>query len=422
MKAEESWTIEVNCPSCSGRVARWGRGLRPANLQCRCGVSFEPAYFTREELHEKVWTVPMIKLAQQYVISDVGLRKLCRRVAIPVPKIGYWQQKRQGRTPPRFELPKQIDQLPGVIALSKRLAASEKPARPLDVEEALTREGDARYRCDVPSQLRSPHPLVRETSQVLAVVKSDATGIVRRPASQRCLNITVSKAILGRALRVMDALAKAVEGRGWSLSLGEDQETATRIGLFGEKVSVVLAERMNRAAHALTPKEAEDRQKYGRVWGVPRWDYTPSGELELRLQDSAGHGLRRAWSDGKGRRLEECLNDFLTGVVLIADAKRAERVESERRHREWLEAERRRAESEARRRVREKRLQALERHAEQWARAERLRTYLDALERRLGVEEVGQSERFSRWLGWARKQADRFDPIPAIVTELNKRR
>ena len=40
---------------------------------------------SRTELYEKVWSIPMQKLAKQYGISDVGLTKLCRRHAIPLP-------------------------------------------------------------------------------------------------------------------------------------------------------------------------------------------------------------------------------------------------------------------------------------------------------------------------------------------------
>jgi len=34
----------------------------------------------------------MSAIAQEYQISDVGLRKICRRMNIPLPDFGYWQK------------------------------------------------------------------------------------------------------------------------------------------------------------------------------------------------------------------------------------------------------------------------------------------------------------------------------------------
>ena len=46
--------------------------------------------FNREALYEQAWKVPMLKLAKEYGISDVGLAKTFRKLHIPVPGRGYW--------------------------------------------------------------------------------------------------------------------------------------------------------------------------------------------------------------------------------------------------------------------------------------------------------------------------------------------
>lgn len=56
-------------------------------------------------LYEAVWREPMINLGKRYGISDVGLRKVCARMDIPVPQLGYWAKKRVGRAPDRPDLP-----------------------------------------------------------------------------------------------------------------------------------------------------------------------------------------------------------------------------------------------------------------------------------------------------------------------------
>lgn len=47
---------------------------------------------TREELYDLVWNNPLSKLAKQYNLSDNGLRKVCKKLEIPLPKNGYWQK------------------------------------------------------------------------------------------------------------------------------------------------------------------------------------------------------------------------------------------------------------------------------------------------------------------------------------------
>lgn len=52
---------------------------------------------TRDELYEQVWTTPMVHLAIEYGISDVGLAKVCRKHRIPCPGVGYWARKQHGK-------------------------------------------------------------------------------------------------------------------------------------------------------------------------------------------------------------------------------------------------------------------------------------------------------------------------------------
>ena len=57
--------------------------------------------FTIAELFEKVWETPMVKLAQDIVVSDVAVAKGCRKAGTPLPGRGYWakQEKQRPRKP-----------------------------------------------------------------------------------------------------------------------------------------------------------------------------------------------------------------------------------------------------------------------------------------------------------------------------------
>lgn len=59
--------------------------------------------YERAKLYEEVWTEPVTKVAKGYGVSDVALRKVCRKLAVPMPPLGYWMKLAAGKklpTPP----------------------------------------------------------------------------------------------------------------------------------------------------------------------------------------------------------------------------------------------------------------------------------------------------------------------------------
>ena len=55
---------------------------------------------TREELYEKVWAQPTTKVAAEFGMSDVGLAKICRKMDVPKPPLGFWRKIETDRTTP----------------------------------------------------------------------------------------------------------------------------------------------------------------------------------------------------------------------------------------------------------------------------------------------------------------------------------
>jgi hypothetical protein len=362
----------------------------------------------REELYEQVWSEPVIKAAQKFGITGTALSKICRKAAIPVPPVGYWQRLQHGHKPDRPPLPPSKDGAKSPIAIEKR---PRRPYQSPEVKDRLASEEDERNRIHVAERLTRPHPLVRITVDMLRGQKPDQHGMLSRPWKARCLDIRVSRANLPRALRTMDAIIKAAEARGFGVSVTEGEGAGTHIELAGERVEIALEEKTKREEHVPTKEESERKAKYG--WSsAPRWDYEPSGLLQFRIKEFTGNGARKTWSDGR-KRVEEALNDVLGGIIVVAEAKRQHRIELERQRQEWAEAERRRLEFEQRRREQAEQLKTLENEAALWARSQQLRTYIDAVES--GAQGRGASaepgSKLHRWLQWARKQADRLDPL-----------
>lgn len=52
---------------------------------------------TRNELYALVWSNSMVALSKKYAISDNGLRKICKRMNIPLPTNGHWVKVQFGK-------------------------------------------------------------------------------------------------------------------------------------------------------------------------------------------------------------------------------------------------------------------------------------------------------------------------------------
>ena len=65
----------------------------------------EQITITRQELYDMVWIEPMTSIAKKYNISDNGLRKICIKLQIPLPKTGHWMKLRAGNKVKVIPLP-----------------------------------------------------------------------------------------------------------------------------------------------------------------------------------------------------------------------------------------------------------------------------------------------------------------------------
>lgn len=62
--------------------------------------------YERAKLYDEVWADPVIKVAKSYGVSDVALRKICKKLAVSLPPLGYWAKIAAGKKPPTPSLPK----------------------------------------------------------------------------------------------------------------------------------------------------------------------------------------------------------------------------------------------------------------------------------------------------------------------------
>ncbi len=228
-------------------------------------------------------------------------------------------------------------------------------------------------------------------------------------------------------MRIMDALVKGMEKRGYKVGVsGQRWQRHTLVGALGCQFQLRLREPTVRRDHEPTEKEREWLKKYPGSSSVPKWDYALSNQLLLELQTESGWTVCTV-RDGKKRRVEDNLSEILLAIARHADDVKRSAAAAAEAARERAEIERQRREEEERRRLEEQRrkeeqarVDALFAEAAQWDRCGQVREYLRAV-RECATENCGFIEpdsQLEHWLLWADEVVDQCDPLIAIRREI----
>jgi hypothetical protein len=367
-------------------------------------MGYKKVVFNRDKLYEQVWEKPMIALAKEYGLSDVWVRKICRDMNIPLPPQGYHLRKYKGRkTPLPLAKPGQQEYVTHVQEPSlEEVAAQSQPA--IDIPEVLF-EQDPKNRIKVPQHLSTLHPLVEATKRVLKKAAPDNNGRITSTAWQGALNVMVCQESKDRALRIMNALVKALNKRGYTVSAPE-RTKYTLVKVLGEEIGIRLEERSRKVLHEPTREEALQAKKQG--WkSYNTYDYFGTGELALSFSED--YTNQKICKDHKSGALEEKLNDFVAALVL--EAMRRKRVREERAREERLrqERDRRRWQRDDLIRKEKEKVGGLRAEYQRWYESQRLRAFIHAVREDAG--EFSPESDFAKWLVWASLQADRLDPL-----------
>ena len=370
---------------------------------------------TREELYDQVWCMPMTLLAKEYGISDTGLAKICRRFRIPRPGRGYWAKRQHGKRVRKVPLPHPKEPETAPITIPRQGQD--------DLEEES--EGGAVPVIVVSDVLVEPHPLIARTERSLRSVRLDEKGLVS-PRAKRALRVSVAPESIDRAMRILDALVKAVEERGWAVKpeVTPGQSPRTVVTVDGERIQICITEKLQREEQEPEPKGNARPDSW--TYSYKRYRYRPTGLLSLEILTEAGSWIRRKWSDGKRRQIPSHLGSVVATLPLLAEAIKSQRREQEeaRKRREAWEQER--AVKLRVIREEEERLSELDAEVDAWHRSQRLRAYVAAVESAAEVvsDPAIDHRELAHWIAWATAQAERLDPLvespPSILDEKGK--
>ena len=369
---------------------------------------------TREQLYELVWKDPTRTVAGRLGISDVGLGKICRKLHVPRPWRGYWREKETGQRPRQPRLPPwpaHAGKEPEAITFRAVSPSDSSPPRspePQTVQQQREYEAAPDHHIQVGQTLAEPDRLVRRAARLL---KRPGDRGLLGPSEHPCLDISVTKDSLDRALRIFDGVLKAVHTRGWSVATQSEHPFQTQVTVLGEVVAIGMVEKVRQVERAQPSKRDTTY-----LFRHERYTYEPTGLLTIRLVDGPSFAWHaRTWNDGKRQHLESCLNDVVIGFVELAERRKAARREEERRQLEWTELERRRIAAAERLEREKERREELNREVRAWSQSQELRAYVaklqEAAQEPLHLEPDG---RLARWLRWAQTYTEHIDPLSEV--------
>jgi len=391
----------------------------------------------RDFLYEMVWAEPVQTVAARYNISDVAFAKICRALGVPLPGRGYWAKKAAGvDVPPRPPLPERAADEPTAHDFVDPSTQPTRASAPADAATLFERERDPANRIVVSDQLQHPHRLVAECAAAFKRETVRMSDGLRRAQGQ-VLSVTISPPQLGRAMRVLDALIKALESRGHAVEVTDPQHPPldswghqrggwphTRTNILGEWAYFDLREGYRLEAPAPPPttvkRGSQPTESLRTILGLR--EEVMTGQLKLRVLDPDSSTARQVWRDTPTRGLDGQLNAVVVGLVKAAVAARERREqiaaqEAERRSAAERQEEQRRRAHEAALRVGD-----LESRVRDWQLARQIREFVAAVEQNPGGSR-GTAETdadVGRWVAWARQHADRLE-ADAIITVLRRR-
>lgn len=359
--------------------------------------------FQRENLYHEVWAEPVIKVAKRYGLSDVGLRKICKKLRVPLPPMGHWVKVRHGKMPPRPALPT----IEGPNSYLLRRYTPEA-----DEELGLRLEAARTVLPDLPTVPRPTwrsttgdcHPLVKRMSTRLRGAPKDGRGW-RAVRGEGLMEVCVSAEQQNRALFLLDAILQCCSSAGFRV-VSRNDDSPAHIDVDHEQFTLRITERSRREERKLTPKEEAEKRESPYVYIPDRYVWHSTGELRLEVFKSGTRHAVLSIADGRTRRVDEKVLEIPARLRELAMTGKVEReLAAERaRQEEILRAERRRLYE--RRQAELKKLKEVEEAAAQWERAARLRAFASALAA-IGSDATEQT---AELVPWIRHAADWIDP------------
>lgn len=379
--------------------------------------------YQRETLYKEVWEEPMIKVAKRYGVSDVALKKTCKKLNIPVPERGYWARTYAGQKIKRPPLPKHSGINEIVVSVQADNINKEQTMKS-DILAFLPEDqrSEITLYCNklvVPSVLEKPHEMIRSTIQYSRSRKEST-----RPPVNMVLNFRNSEGTQERVFRFVDTLFKALEKFGYIIENKTPKgqhyrnyeprvyDNVTFIKKDFDAVPIMIKERMRQVPHTPTKQEIEDNRRYPSMYPLKDKELAYSGELIFSIDSY--YANRKNWNDSEKSKIGNKIGEIVIHILETIQKVKEGRIASEIAEKKMQEEEKIREIYREKQKSELINVKELLRDSENYRYAQNIYNYIKALETERGVD----SEDLAEYIQWAKEKADWINPIIKKEDEL----
>ncbi len=348
--------------------------------------------YTRDELYAEVWKRPIRDIAKDLNISDVGLRKICIKMDIPLPVAGHWSKIKVGKIIKIPQLPaikdNTLEEYTFITQVKKKIEFSETAK---NVYHDLKKH-------TLQTTTNKIHPLVKETSDLLKKGFIVDGRVVNN--EKQHLSIYVSKQQLPRALSIFNSLIIELEEMNFNVLCGKE---GTIVMVDNEKIPILIKEKMQREA---LPKE--------HPYSFTLYKYIPTGKLFLSIGEFfTDTAIRRNFGDNQLMKIEDKISDFISALIIASQAIKERNRKLAELHR--IFEERRKAEEEQRRllQLEKDRMEKLQKIIDNWEFCQKTNSFIEEYKSRMVDKQVPEEElkKIEEWIKWAQEFVEKNNPI-----------
>jgi len=366
----------------------------------------EKQTLTRQELYDLVWSNPLTTLAKRFSITDVGLRKICIKMGIPLPMPGHWAKV-------KFNWPIKILKLPDKYSGKNEVVLKLREEEGIHCQSVSIRINKLEkeiiaiesQQLIIPDRLANPHEYIIAAKESLNKNPPQRYNGGLIFTSNYQLDIRTTNRNIGRVLRFMNTFIKFIENRGHQISIDSRK---TFIVIQGEKIQIYLREKLKRV-----PKPNKNEYSY------LEYEFFPTGILSFC---AIANYNTKEWKDGKVQ-LENQLARIIAYIEIRGEELRKQTIERDEYWRKQEEKERIEKEKQKRKKQELHNFKTLLKSSKRWHKAEILRKYIVELEAE-AIKNKKYSDEFKQWILWANKKADWYHPFlesnDEILSECNR--
>lgn len=354
------------------------------------------------------------------------------RMPIPSPQAGEFQQMPRPAPAPKASKPRPVEDMLDVLlgggeieveyAETRRyntlVASARRSSRVPNEKMIVFREGNYRDR-GVVSLVDKPEWMVTSPEPIpVAATLASVHPAVAELRNVKGIRLKFKPEPRQRALRILNAVAKASTSRGWTVTAPNARDPYLKaadmvVEAEGHTFNIHVTEQSDRVPHIATAKELREHEKYSWMT-IPTHDKVPNGNLTIEIVGRWTVSQSK-FSDTKTVNLEDrvghIVREFGLRVEKANEARGVRDRENAARMAQW---ERVRAQAEVDV-VEDHRARVLIKRAERWKERALIGDYVAELQRHVMSLEGDDRSSAEEWLVWATARHERLGEMGAPV-------